>query len=300
MPRKYQRQAASRFPPLSVNQILGWADAHRRRTGAWPSRASGEVVGALGEKWANLAEALRVGRRGLLPGSSLARLLAEYRGVRNRKGLPPFTEATILRWADAFRRRTGSWPSRRSGPIPEAPGETWWAVDAALDQGRRGFPGNSSLAQLLAKKRRRRNVRNLSPFTVATILRWADEYHRRTGTWPHERSGPIAQSPDETWLAVDMALRKGLRGLPAGSSLPRLLAQNRGVRNEKDLPRLTMRTIRAWADDHRRQFGRWPRKGSGPVAAAPEERWSAIDTALHKGRRGLPGGSSLAMLFADR
>ena len=41
----------------------------------------------------------------------------------------------------------------RSGPISEAPGETWGAVDAALQKGSRGLPGGSSLALLLADKR---------------------------------------------------------------------------------------------------------------------------------------------------
>jgi hypothetical protein len=41
---------------------------------------------------------------GLPGGSSLARLLARERGVRNRCGLPPLTEAAILRWARAHRQ----------------------------------------------------------------------------------------------------------------------------------------------------------------------------------------------------
>jgi hypothetical protein len=41
---------------------------------------------------------------------------------------PELTIAKILRWADAHRRRTARWPPSRSGPIPEAPGDTWNAV----------------------------------------------------------------------------------------------------------------------------------------------------------------------------
>ena len=89
------------------------------------------------------------GLRGLPGGLSLARLLAKYRNVRNRKALPQLKVAQILAWADAYHRRTGMWPQHISGPIPEAPGETWTGVETALKCGLRGLPGGSSLFQLL-------------------------------------------------------------------------------------------------------------------------------------------------------
>jgi hypothetical protein len=95
--------------------------------------------------------ALEQGTRGLPPGSSLAQLLAEQRGRRNIQRLPRLTYPGILEWADTHYRRTGTWPTRSSGPILEAPGETWSAVNAGLQQGRRGLPPGSSLAQLLQK-----------------------------------------------------------------------------------------------------------------------------------------------------
>jgi hypothetical protein len=65
-------------------------------------------------------------------------------------------------------------------------------------------------------------------YTIAQILNWADAHHQRSGSWPTARSGAIAEAPGETWLAVEMALTKGHRSLPGGSSLPRLLAAERG------------------------------------------------------------------------
>ena len=59
----------------------------------------------------------------------------------------------ILRWADAYYSRHGKRPTRHSGPIPEAPGETWKAVDRALQSGRLGLAGGSSLARLAGEKR---------------------------------------------------------------------------------------------------------------------------------------------------
>jgi hypothetical protein len=99
--------------------------------------------------------ALRLGRRGLPGGSPLARLLAQYRGKRNKSALPPLTVAQILGWADAHHARAGEWPGVLSGPIPEAPGETWKAVNMALYRGFRGLPGGDSLARLLRRRRRR-------------------------------------------------------------------------------------------------------------------------------------------------
>jgi hypothetical protein len=68
-------------PPLSVRQILAWADAHFARTGDWPRTTSGPVRGARGERWRAIDLALRQGSRGLPGGDSLGRLLHRLRGA---------------------------------------------------------------------------------------------------------------------------------------------------------------------------------------------------------------------------
>jgi hypothetical protein len=103
--------------------------------------------------------------------------------------------------------------------------------------------------------------------------------------------------PDETWSAVADALYSGHRGLPGGSSLAQLLEAGRGVRNSRVVPRLTNRQILAWADAHHARTGRWPSVKSGPVHEEPEESWANINHALGRGRRGLPGCDSLALLL---
>jgi hypothetical protein len=179
---------------------------------------------------------LRVGLRGLPGGSSVTRLLAEQRGIRNPRDLPPLSIPQILAWADAHHARTGQWPKSGSGPIAEAGEVTWNAVHKALYEGLRGLPGGSSLPRLLAQERGVRNEKDLRPFRIPEILRWADAHHGRHGTWPTQRSGPIPEAPGENWSRVHEALYKGQRGLPGGSSLPRLLAERRGVRNTRALP----------------------------------------------------------------
>jgi hypothetical protein len=63
--------------------------------------------------------------------------------------------------------------------------------------------------------------------------------------------------------------------------------------------RLTVRLILRWADAHRRRTGRWPDSRSDPVAGAPGQSWEAVNRALARGGRGLPGGSSLARLLEE-
>jgi hypothetical protein len=110
--------------PLTVEQILAWADAHKARTGTWPTRRSGPVAEDPGESWANVNQALEKGLRGL-PKGSLHRLLAQHRGVPSRRKAAPLTVRQVLTWARAYRGRTGKWPAQHSGPISEAPAETW-------------------------------------------------------------------------------------------------------------------------------------------------------------------------------
>ncbi len=297
MARKRKRRPRWRPPALKVPQILAWADAFHQACGRWPHQKSGRIAGGLGESWGRVNTALYAGIRSLPGGSSLAKLLAEHRGKRHPGLLPKLTETQILAWADAHHQRTGAWPNYVSGPVFDAPGEKWLAINAALSAGGRGLPGGDSLARLLARARGVRNLSALPRLTPKMILTWADDHHARTGRWPNYASGPLVAAPGENWLALDSALRYGCRGLPGGSSLARLLARSRGVRNQGQLPRLGLRQVLAWADAHHQRTGHWPNAESGMIAEAPGETWKAVDTALEKGLRGFPGGSTLGQCW---
>ena len=141
-----------KFPSrLTIPRILAWANAHHRRTGKSPNQQAGPIDAAPGETWLAVDSALRKGRRGLVGGSSLARLLAKKRGVENRLALPPLTVERILAWANAHHARTGRWPTSGDGPVEGMPGEAWGKINAALKQGHRSLPDGSSLARLLAQ-----------------------------------------------------------------------------------------------------------------------------------------------------
>lgn len=285
---------------LSNQQILEWADAYRARTGDWPRPDSGPIHRRAKETWMAVEAALSLGLRGLPGGDTLRKLLARERGRRHKGALPPITVRQILRWADTFHKRNGFWPDDESGPIADAPGETWKAVQVALVRGGRGLPCRSSLAKLFQEHRGVRNFKDLPRLTVEEILSWADTHRERTGVWPKPESGTIAASPAETWMAVDMALRAGCRGLAGGSSLPRLLAERRAAPYLLGRAALSVEKILAWADAHHQRTGRWPKALSGEVADAPGETWGAISAALCTGARGLPGGSTLPQLLAKQ
>ena len=179
-----------------------------------------------------------------------------------------------------------------------AEGENWGSIDTALRAGYRGLPGGQSLGRLIRAHGGPDVYRTRPVLTVEQVLAWADAHREATGEWPVEESGPVGAAPGETWNAISSALFSGNRGLPGGSSLARLLAEYRGARNPKDLPRLTVEQILSWADAHRDATGRWPSADSGPVAEGSEETWAAVNMALSRGFRGLRGGSSLARLLA--
>jgi hypothetical protein len=297
--RKTRKPPRISKPELTIELILSWADAFNERTGRWPGENSGQIPESVGDKWSTVTVALQQGHRGLEKGNSLARLLEKHRGVRNRANLPPFTISKILSWADAHFKRYRRWPTYKSGPIKDAPGETWNAVQVALDMGGRGLPGGSSLARFLEKHRGVRNRKNRPRFSVPQILRWADAHFKRTGQWPTHKSGTIVDAPDETWEGVTDALHRGCRGLPGGSSVAQVLAEHRGVRNSAAVPQLTTEMILTWADVHQRRTGEWPHFDSGPITDAPDETWNAVQVALQVGLRGLDGGSTLARLLAQ-
>ena len=283
-------------PNLAEEDLLKWADAHRERTGQWPSHKSGVVQEAPEERWIDIERALRRGYRGLEGGRSLAKFLGEHRPLRNHLDLAALSEDEILKWADEFKRINKKLPTRTSGLIAGGPsGETWSTVSSALRLGVRGLPGGSSLAALLRARRGMVDHTNKPPLTESQILEWADAYHERTGKWPRVKSGPVGEDSSDTWSRLDNALRNGSRGLAGGSSIADLLSRERGVENPKRPRNVTPAQIRTWAEAWRSRTGAYPRNkdrakeipGSGGL------KWSQINSALANGTRGLEGGSSL-------
>ena len=116
-------------------------------------------------------------------------------------------------------------------PIPKKPGIS---IDGAMEW----LPWISIplfLANVLARRRGVRNRTNPPPLAEKQILAWADAHFATYGKWPTQASGMV-HGAQVTWRAIESALTTGLRGLPGGASLARLLAKRRGVKNRAAPP----------------------------------------------------------------
>ncbi len=142
-----RRQPTSARPRLTRALILKCAKVHFRHKGEWPTMYSGPVIGQPGENWQAIDYCLRAGSRGLLGGSSLARLLGEA-GLKPYR-LAPLTLEQIVVWLEADYKETGKWPTLESGPVRAAPGKKWSAIHVCLERGHRGLPGGMTLARLV-------------------------------------------------------------------------------------------------------------------------------------------------------
>ena len=65
-------------------------------------------------------------------------------------------------------------------------------------------------------------------------------------------------------------------------------------------PPLSIPQILAWAVAHHERTGRWPGSQGDLVYETPALTWRAVNLALRSGTRGLPGGTTLARLLAER
>ena len=269
--------------PLTEEQIIAWADAHRATQGKWPTQYSGTIPES-GDSWRAVNAALRAGVRGLAGGTTLPRLLEKHRGVELGRAPPRLCEEQILAWADAYFAVCGKWPTRNSGAIAGT-GETWAAVQVRWRAATAAWAGSPPWPSCWPNGAAR-NLSRLPPLTEEQILAWADAYFARQGKWPRKNSGPIAGT-EETWCAVDADLYVGRRGLPGLSSLALLLAERRGTRHKGLRPRLTEEQILAWADAYFAEHGDWPNEDSGAIAGA-DDTWCAVAAALPNGCAAFP------------
>jgi hypothetical protein len=100
-------------------------------------------------------------------------------------------------------------------------------VKAALSIGTRGLRGDMTLSGLLAENRSVRTAQHVRPLSTKQIIGWIDAYYRRHRKRPTRDSGAIPNSGGETWTAVDLALKRGRRGLAGRSSLAKLIGERK-------------------------------------------------------------------------
>jgi hypothetical protein len=96
---------------------------------------------------------------------------------------------------------------------------------------------------------------------------------------------------------MDLALKNGNRGLPGGTTLARLIADEFGVVSCKHQPPLSIDTILKWCDSHKAKTGEWPTAKSGTVLDSPNETWGHVAHNMDRGYRGLSEAISLSRLL---
>ena len=135
---------------------------------------------------------------------------------------------------------------------------------------------------MIVERRKTRPTRH-RPLDEKQILAWADAHDRRHDRWPTRTSGVIPESGGDTWNAVDLALRKGSRGLAPGSSLTKLLHKHRSKVDPTQRPPLTTEWVLNMAKAYYYTHGKYPNRSSGQAIARFELTWLAIDAALRNG-----------------
>ena len=283
-------------PRLTVEAILGWADAHFQRHGDWPNANSGPIPGT-DDTWCNVQAALVRGGRGLRGGSSLAQLLHEKRGKPCHGKRSPFSVKAILGWADVYFRRHGDWPTK-DGPIPGTDTRPGWLstppVEGTARPARRLFIGSSAweaaganhACQAATVGRPRNPPLGRRPFQVARQLAGPAFGHdsRDAGhlvcrrTWPCRRS----TRPARRFFARSI-VGKGAGAIQLSESAPIFRGIDSSLRPAP--------TSKCMANGRRRLRVRsqgWRKHGA--VCKSP----CATDCA------GLPGGSSPQLLRTHR
>ena len=203
-----------------------------RATGRWPTCSSGPCLEAPGEHWGSLISAIHEGQRGLPGGTTFAQLLVKHRGHRSKGHAPRLSIPQILAWALAFQTRHGKWPTFRSGPVADAPGETWCGIQSALGVAaagcRAGHRSRACAESSAARTPRGRIRRARKPWITLELV---SRCSSRPSRW--RRQG-VASSP-RTLLISRHVLRPRsdqARSLPAADRLCRTGLVTRSVQIE--------------------------------------------------------------------
>lgn len=311
---------------LVESLVLRWMVCFRLREGKWPGLGdsnvwdrdrTGQWRRIREERWKDIGQALLTGTRGLarLKGYSLSRLRQEH-------GLSvTLTADQILQWMRAFESKEGRWPTHtdeavwqlnRSQEWIRMPA-TWQGISACLMCGVGGAPPMSlihfrrayaqgaeaqtappeveelapELGQAPSSLKSLQPMETAGPIEILAVSESTDllEVRRTTDASPLGRHAPLSSSQDDS-------ARAGLSGVPA-ATLPRPALRART--NTSIKPLLSAQQIEQWLKTFRAKEGRWPQLSDKHVWAGEtpawmlvsDETWSGIDTALHRGSRGL-------------
>jgi hypothetical protein len=200
------------------------------------------------------------------------------------------TEEKIIGFVKSFYKVHGRYPAahtKENDGLPE--GYTWITIDSALTHCSQGITAKSSIAKLISKHLGVRYKGDLPDFSEEKIVEWAKKYFLVHNKYPSIRTKPSDWLPEgETWIALDIALKRGTRGLPGGSSVAKLFEKYFGIRNKTNIPKISEQCIIDYMIVFKDKYGYFPHAHSKENEMLPSgESWHGFDKALRNARRGL-------------
>jgi superfamily II DNA or RNA helicase len=141
-----------------------------------------------------------------------------------------------------------------------------------------------------------------TPLSEDLIIKAAIAHYEDHGHWPScETKQRPRLLPNDTWGALNAAGRLGLRNLPKGRTLAKILAPIKAEFGFKVLGTrglLSEKIILKAAEHHYQETGKWPSAITpGRIPLLPDDTWKSIDGAGHSGSRGLGRGRTLARIL---
>jgi hypothetical protein len=200
---------------LSEEIVVEAARKFHELFGRWPTSDSTEPVPGVPEtSWISIDKAARRGTRGFKRGRSLAKILASVKDDRT------LSESKIIKAAKDFHKLHKVWPTSDSTePVPGMENETWKAIGAAGQVGRRGLKKGRTISQIIG------HLKDDNTLTEAKIIESAKNYFKSTGKWPSSKNKDLAPGiPNTIWKNIDASGYAGTRGLKKGRTLAVILA----------------------------------------------------------------------------
>jgi hypothetical protein len=238
----------------------------------------------------------------------------------------PLSETMIAEMARLCRNRDKNrqWPTQSTDPIdpeivaevtgdPNWPRETWQNIRLATRSGSRGLSRKIPLSQLFQAYGCSYELTEEMIVAMAELHRQRDKDKQ----WPSRLSGVIdpeivqavTDDPywqEESWVNINSAAHKQVRGLKRKSSLPQILRDHRCTYDITE--ELIVKIAKLYRARHPKRW--WPSLSSDPIdpaiiqEATGDPHWQAettngLDQALSKGQRGLKRKSSLYKLLRE-
>ena len=132
--------------------------------------------------------------------------------------------------------------------------------------------------------------------SIEQVLYWCDIYYKKNNKYPGQYAKSIPEMQGESFTNINAALNIGHRGLPKMTGLAGLLAKERGYIHNQNKPSIDLDDVIKEMINFFKANKKFPTADNKLIAGSLGCKWSALNSSLHNGGRGLPKGLSLAKL----